>query len=66
MARQKLYSIGELISENIKLKRDMEKMEIRHLKGCLSLVKMFKEQGNIKPFNIEEYQKALELQLAGY
>lgn len=38
--RKKLYSIGELINENIKLKKRLEKTEKENIKGTLSLLKL--------------------------
>lgn len=37
---KKLYSISELINENIKLKKDLEKQRIQNLKGMINLLKL--------------------------
>ena len=51
---KKLYSISELINENIKLKKQLEKKEVETLKaiiGLLRISKGMKEEERIKILN---------------
>jgi len=57
MTKKKLYSISELINENISLKKRLEKQEKQNVKQMLFLV------NNIKDYDLEKLKKALELQL---
>ena len=40
---KKLYSISELINENIKLKKKVEKVEVEHLKSLLTILVLLRD-----------------------
>ena len=63
MVKQKLYSISELINENIKLKKDLEQHNKAHLINIISMIKLLKDTPRSSPMItnvINAYSKELE------
>ena len=57
---KKYYSIGELIDENIKLKKDIERNEIISVRGIINILKMCEGK---KGFDIDKAIRGYELHL---
>ena len=61
--KKKLYSISELIDENIRLKKKIGKMERQNIMGFLNFLKTIKPYMISSPLDIDKIISGLEEQL---